>query len=249
MCVGESQWLLVVVIFGVAILVIALYSTPLCLCGPDLPEELLFSKALAHSETRSTGGQWEWQAEGGEWRPYQAAENALLEAASANEENNVVLTIQDRPYVVSLTRMLQLNRTSRNARPVRRVAPKAIPFVVAKKGTIDPRAEYFSEHPDALQSFTEKLLPLLFDIYLATASAGTVESDLWYRNSSLLLANGDAFPYLFSCFSFPSFSLSLFLFSPSHSLAFFPLFFLICFFGLILFPSWQWCAASSLRLC
>jgi hypothetical protein len=136
----------------------------------DLPDSVLYTRVTDKQD--NSAFVWEWQVEDGSWHPYRARENAQLEAAMAQGESSCTLIIDDRPYSINLHEMQQINRLSRNVRPVRRVPSSATkPVQRRREKKADCRAQFFAENPSILVSFTEALLPVLFDIHQATASS------------------------------------------------------------------------------
>eukprot|EP00054_Salpingoeca_dolichothecata_P027304 m.199673 g.199673 ORF g.199673 m.199673 type:complete len:1952 (-) comp25923_c0_seq1:47-5902(-) len=143
-----------------------------CNLLPELPSSMFFveflNKTKGHKHIQYVV--WEWQGDDSDsWQPYNKNDCMILEEAHQQGESSVTLTLFDRQYVVNLDDMMQLNRHTHRGRAVRRQEP-VIPKETAPVSAADPRLELFTKHPALLESFCEPLLPVLFDIYLSTAS-------------------------------------------------------------------------------
>ena len=141
----------------------------ICELLPRLPSSIKF---VNMPKPKSSSRKWEWK-EGDTWRAYSAEDSKTLERAHEAGENLVNLRVRGQHYVVSLGDMVQINRTTRTKRTIRRAVDTATKSDGASKASDvaeDPRMVYFAEKPEVLQAFCEPLICILFDLYLSTAN-------------------------------------------------------------------------------
>ena len=142
----------------------------ICELLPRLPSSIKF---VNMPKPKSSNHRWEWK-EGDTWHTYSAEDSKTLERAHEAGENLVNLRVRGQHYVVSIGDMVQINRTTRTKRTIRRAvagaATKADGATKASDVAEDPRMVYFTEKPEVLQAFCEPLICILFDLYLSTAN-------------------------------------------------------------------------------
>eukprot|EP00050_Salpingoeca_kvevrii_P009459 m.3111 g.3111 ORF g.3111 m.3111 type:complete len:1732 (-) comp2265_c0_seq1:248-5443(-) len=158
-----------------------------CRLLPSLPSSLFFTR-LVPDDASADDVIWEWLSRPDQWTAYSRDDCMRIERAHTTNARNLTLFFDHTPYRIDLDNMVQVNHTTRNTRPIRRRLPgergdaaaadegdgaaAANDSDAAERRTDEDRArriQYYKDHPEVLSNFCDRMLGVLFDIYLSAA--------------------------------------------------------------------------------